>query len=227
MASKPTYPIGNHPSFPQLRVYQQPNTRFLFELNNSHMGVWSAGMGAGTADVTTPPASRFFDAGQRIKITPATAAPAPATAPAPTLAPAFAPPQPSSSTSLTDILLATLLAQNGGGGMSRSERNSKYRTHPQYPAKWDQKSEGKGMPRTAPPSPVKHHSVTLEGFCVLYSIQDADHALLNAVGFLPGDQTESTLNDDLRGAGFTIFGWKCVHNANVRFKADLAAGRFD
>lgn len=50
---------------------------------------------------------------------------------------------------------------------------------------------------------------------------------MNAVGFLPGDQTESTLNDDLRGAGFTIFGWKRVHNANVRFKADLAAGRFD
>ncbi|KAJ7893883.1 hypothetical protein B0H14DRAFT_2559511 [Mycena olivaceomarginata] len=38
------YPIGNHTSFPQLRVFTQPRTGFLFDLNNLCMGVWSAGM---------------------------------------------------------------------------------------------------------------------------------------------------------------------------------------
>ncbi|KAJ7728752.1 hypothetical protein B0H16DRAFT_1470341 [Mycena metata] len=218
------YPIGKHPSFPQFRVYKQPNTGFLFELNNSRMGVWSAGMGAGTADVTTPPASRFFDAGQRIKIVPNTPA-TPAIAPALVLAPAPAPapaPTPAPSSSLVDVLLATLLTQNGGGGLAALFPQ----LNPVTPAA-PPPLNAHPHPRTAPPSPVKDHSVTLENFCTLYGIPAAERTRLEDVGFLPGDQTDGALSDDLRGAGFTILGWKRVHNANVRFKADLAAGRFD
>ncbi|KAJ7732881.1 hypothetical protein B0H16DRAFT_1468392 [Mycena metata] len=219
-----TYPIGNHPSFPQLRVFKQPKAGFLFELNNSRMGVWSAGMGAGTADVTTLPDSRFFDAAQRIKIvpvTPATPAPVPALALAPPPAPAVAPPQP--STSLTDVLLATLLTQNGGGGGGVLGALFPHLNLPAPAAPPPLIPQS----RTAPPSPVKQHSVTLEIFCTNYGIDETQYTLLKDVGFLPGDQTDSALSEDLRSAGFTLFGWKRIHNANLRFKTDLAAGRFN
>lgn len=83
------------------------------------------------------------------------------------------------------------------------------------------------QPKSAPPSPVKRHSVSVDRFCQDYDIDDIDCARLKEVGFRPGDVTKSERDNDLQSAGFTLFGWRRIHEANVRFKADLSAGKFD
>jgi hypothetical protein len=74
---------------------------------------------------------------------------------------------------------------------------------------------------------VKRHTVSLAQFAENYNLEDGDAALLMEVGFRPGDPTEATLDEELKKIGFTFFSWKRIHNANVRFKADLAAGKYD
>ncbi|KAJ7110691.1 hypothetical protein C8R44DRAFT_743147 [Mycena epipterygia] len=39
-----TYPIGNYPNFPHLRVYFDPQTKLYYELNATHLGIWSSAM---------------------------------------------------------------------------------------------------------------------------------------------------------------------------------------
>lgn len=163
----------------------------------------------GKTDVKTPPTdSRFFDANQRMKNVPnapPTIQPSTTVMPAPLIA---APPAPVSNMSVSDLLVASLLAQSGG--LSR--------ILPQFP--------GSGT-RTTPPSPVKRHSVTTEQFCELYGIDDVDCVCLKDVGFRAGDSTDAKVDDDLKEAGFTIFSWRRIHHANVRFKSDLAAGVYN
>jgi hypothetical protein len=161
----------------------------------------------GKTDVKTPPTdSRFFDANQRMKHVPNAPPIQPSTmTPTPLIA---APPAPVSNLSVSDLLVASLLAQSGG--LSR--------ILPQFP--------GSGT-RTAPPSPVKRHSVTTEQFCELYDIDDVDCVRLKDVGFRAGDSTDAKVDDDLKEAGFTIFSWRRIHQANLRFKADLAAGAYN
>jgi hypothetical protein len=74
---------------------------------------------------------------------------------------------------------------------------------------------------------LKRHTVSLAQFADDYNLEDGDTALLAEVGFRPGDPTEATLDEELKKVGFTFFSWKRIHAANVRFKADLAAARFD
>ncbi|KAK6969285.1 hypothetical protein R3P38DRAFT_3229228 [Favolaschia claudopus] len=110
-----TYPIGNDPRWPTLRIYQQPLTGFCFDLNKTRLDSQNL------TDHKTAPASRFFDAQQRIKnisSAPATlnntaAAVENAAPPAPaiTAAPPAATPTP--ALSITDIFLASLMS-NGG-----------------------------------------------------------------------------------------------------------------
>lgn len=83
------------------------------------------------------------------------------------------------------------------------------------------------QPRTAPPSPAKRHSVTVEQFCDFYDIDEVDCTRLKDVGFRPGDPTDAQLDEELRKAGFAHFSWKRIHSANMRFRADVAAGQFD
>ncbi|KAJ6605436.1 hypothetical protein DFH09DRAFT_1067701 [Mycena vulgaris] len=218
------YPIGNNPLFPELRVYYDPKTKYYFDLTPTKMGVWASHMLQGKAEVKTAPASRLFDANQRIKNVPgqapgsafpitAFAAPAAPAAPAP-LAPAPA-------LSLLDLLLASLLGQQGGGlGALFPHLNtgaaplSAHRSTPTSPVKHI-------------PSPVKRHNVTAEEFCAQYNIKDTDCTRLKDVEFRPSDHTDSKLDDCLKEAGFTFFGWKRIHQANTQFKADLAGGLFD
>ncbi|KAJ7482056.1 hypothetical protein B0H11DRAFT_2280179 [Mycena galericulata] len=223
------YPIGNNPLFPELRVYYDPKTKYYFDLTPTRMGVWASHMSQGktdekTAPAYTTPASRLFDANQRIKNVPgeapglafpvaAIAAPAPLAVPAP--------PTPAPALSLSDLLLASLLGQQGGGlGALFPHLNTgaaplpARRSAPTSPAK-------------RIPSPVKHHNVTAEEFCMRYNIDDTDCTRLKDVGFRPGNHTDSKLEDFLKDAGFTFFGWKRIHQANTQFKADLAGGLFD
>lgn len=171
----------------------------------------------GQATEVLPPNSRFFDADQRIKnITSITVAAKPVTAPA-LVAPAPAPSAPA-SLSISDLLIASLLSQNGGLANLFQPAASSLVHPPATPAPQN---------RTAPPSPVKRHSVTVEKFCERYDIDDMDCVRLKDVGFRPGDVTETKLDDELKAAGFTLFSWKRIHFANQLFKADLAAGLFD
>lgn len=64
-------------------------------------------------------------------------------------------------------------------------------------------------------------------FCDKYDIDEVAGERLKSVGFRPGDPTDAKLDPDLKEAGFDIFTWKRIHAANLRFKADLAAGVFD
>ncbi|KAJ7270383.1 hypothetical protein C8J57DRAFT_1508422 [Mycena rebaudengoi] len=80
---------------------------------------------------------------------------------------------------------------------------------------------------SAPPLPIKRHKIQTEQFCEMYNIDDVTCARLKSVGFRPGDPTEPKADDDLKEAGFDLFTWKRVHAANLRFKAELAAGTFD
>ncbi|KAJ7901503.1 hypothetical protein B0H13DRAFT_2335993 [Mycena leptocephala] len=174
------YPIGSYPNFPDRRVYL---TRRL------------------------PPASRFFDVNQRIKIIPAVAAPAPAPAVvAPPALPALPLPA-SSSLSLSDLLLASLL---GGGGIAAllPGLNIPGLPAPQLPAPAPAPAPASNpVPhlRSTPPSPVKRHTVPLDRFCEIYALDTADAALLKSVGFRPGDHTGPTLDEQLAKFGFTYF----------------------
>jgi hypothetical protein len=217
------YPIGNVPQFPDKRVFHDSKTGFYFDLNASRLGVWAAAMvhfsflipqdlsliclykAQGKTDVTTPPInSRFFDANQHIKIVPTTTPIQPMT-PTPSI---VTPQLPlASNLSISDLLVASLLSQSGG--LSK--------IFPQL------HSNSNGT-RTAPPSPIKRHSITTEQFCEMYDIDDIDCARLKDVGFRAGDPTDAKADNDLKEAGFTIFSWRRVHRANLRFKADLAAG---
>jgi hypothetical protein len=247
------YPIGNHVQFSDKRVYRDTKTGFYFELNASHLGVWSAAMvclsihchilndyylthakAQKRTDEKTPPMdSRFFDAGQRLKNIACAPLPPPAPQPIP-VAPSALPAAAAAATALTaglsvsDILIASLLSQSGGlGGL-----------FPNLPTASAPSLQGPSTcpgspplshsaPRTPPLSPIRRHSITIEKFCGLYNIDDVDCEQLKDVGFQPGDGTEPKADEDLKEAGFTIFGWKRVHQANLRFKADLPAGVFD
>jgi len=130
--------------------------------------------------------------------------------------------------SISDIFIASLLFQLGGLcglllNLSTVLQGSSARltSHPSSP------TLSNGRPCTAPSSPIRQHSITIEKFYELYNIDDVDCERLKDVGFRPGDGTEPRADDDLKEVGFTISGWKCIHQANLRFKADLSAGVFD
>ncbi|KAJ7744873.1 hypothetical protein B0H16DRAFT_1857035 [Mycena metata] len=44
--------------------------------------------------------------------------------------------------------------------------------------------------------------------------------------FRPGDTTEPKPDDEVKQVGFALFSWRRIHEANVRFKAELAGGKF-
>jgi hypothetical protein len=69
--------------------------------------------------------------------------------------------------------------------------------------------------------------VTVDQFCDIYGLEDDDAVLLKEVRFRPGDQTTPTVDEELKSMGFTVFSWRRIHNANMKFKADLAAGMHD
>jgi hypothetical protein len=173
-------------------------------------------------DVKMPPMdSRFFDANQHLKNVagvPSTSLPVvPSTLPNPPVATA-------AGLSISDLFIAGLLSQSGGLST----------LFPNLPTALQGPSARPGSPhllqsgrRTAPPSPIRRHSITTEKFCEIYNIDDVDCQRLKDVGFWPGDGTEPRADEDLKEMGFTIFSWKHIHQANLRFKADLAAGVFD
>ncbi|KAJ7937638.1 hypothetical protein B0H13DRAFT_1852273 [Mycena leptocephala] len=224
-----TYPIDNYPAIdPNKRIFHDPKTDFYFDLNSSRMGVWCNAMASAKED---PWESRFFDANQRIKNTAnnvhATASVALTSVAGTSLTAPVPAPAPASTPSLSDVLIASLLAQGGGLAALFPQLNPTAALAPPPPPATVFPVPDPVQPRTAPPSPVKRHSVSVERFCDDYDIDAVDCTRLSAVGFRPGDPTEPKPDEDLRDAGFSIFGWKRIHNGNLRFKVDLAAGRFD
>ncbi|KAJ7926487.1 hypothetical protein B0H13DRAFT_1862320 [Mycena leptocephala] len=116
------------------------------------------------------PVSKFFDANQRIKTIPTL----PVGASAPTIpAPAVpsAPTVAGPALSFSDLLVASMFSQS---------------------------SAPLRQPRSAPPSPVKRHTVSVDQFAEKYNLEDGDVALLKEVGFRPGDPTEATLDEELK-----------------------------
>lgn len=170
--------------------------------------------------------SRFFDADQRVKNVPAPPnAPVPITpsaAPTPAVS-TFTPATVAApSLLLSDLLLANLFSQSGGLGTLFSGLNQ-----PSHTALAPVPIPAPSGPCTAPPSPVKRHSVTTDQFWDVYNIDEVDCTRLKDLGFRPRDTTDSKVDNDLKEAGFTVFSWKRIHEANTRFKADLAAGLYD
>lgn len=179
-------------------------------------------------DVKTPPMdSRFFDANQRLKNFPGVP-PTPVSA-VPPVAPALPSPAVAATAglSVSELLIASLLSQSGGLGGLFPNLPIASQVPFQPSACPGSPPLSRSAPRTPPSSPIRRHSITTEKFCEIYNIDDVDCERLKDVGFRPGDGTEPKADDDLKEAGFTIFGWKRVHQANIRFKADLAAGVFD
>ncbi|KAJ7615706.1 hypothetical protein DFH06DRAFT_1145747 [Mycena polygramma] len=224
-----TYPIGNHPHIdPEKRIYHDKDTGYYFDLNISRLGVWASAMAQKQTDEKTPPLdSRFFDARQRITKTRVNAAaPGPALAPPPPLA-APAVPAAAAPASFADLFFATILSQGGGMGALFPHLAPSAPAPPLPPHVLP--ALDPPQPRTAPPSPIKRHAVTVERFAEIYNIDAVDCTRLQGVGFRPGDPTELSLRPDadLLEAGFTLFGWKRIHNANLLFKSQLAAGTFD
>ncbi|KAJ7880812.1 hypothetical protein B0H14DRAFT_3764552 [Mycena olivaceomarginata] len=219
------YPIGQYPQFADKRVYFDSKTGFYFELNSSRCLGSSVGSG-GAVDVneTKPPNSNFFDANQRIKNIPAIPAPVPAPVPTPVPAPAATPAgsiPALGGASFSEILLATLLSSGGLGALLNpgALHGPTARSTPL--------SNPPANPRSTPPSPIKRHKVTVDQFCDIYGLEDDDAVLLKEVRFRPGDQTTPTVDEELKSMGFTVFSWRRIHNANMKFKADLAAGMHD
>jgi hypothetical protein len=169
--------------------------------------------------------SRFFDANQCIKngfggsSTSVSAVPSTLSNP---------PVAATAGLSISDIFVASLLSQSGGLGGLLPNLSAVLQGSSARPAsRPSSPTLSNGRPCTAPSSPIRQHSITIEKFCEIYKVDDVDCERLKDVGFRPGDGTEPRADDDLKEAGFTIFGWKRVHQANLRFKADLSAGVFD
>ncbi|KAK7025849.1 hypothetical protein R3P38DRAFT_3193461 [Favolaschia claudopus] len=175
-------------------------------------------MAQNLTDTDHPPASRFFDADQRIKQAGSGSHPP---ADTPTAAPALAPPVPYSTGSLTDVLLAALLADGTLGSLLGFNNNNGSATSVSTPASAPPPPPNPSGP---PPSPVKRHSVSLDAFCDMYDIDASTRALLAEVGFLPGDPTELQPDEDLKQVGFSIYGWRRVHMVNLCFMTALADG---
>ncbi|KAJ7800230.1 hypothetical protein B0H14DRAFT_3885700 [Mycena olivaceomarginata] len=215
------YPIGQYPQFADKRVYFDSKTGFYFELNSTRLGVWAAALARGAVDVdeTKPPNSNFFDANQRIKNIPAIATPIPAPAPAPTATPAGSIPA-LGGASFSEILLATLLSSRGLGALLNLGALHGLTAH-------STPLSNPANPCSAPPSRVKHHKVMVDQFCDIYSLEDDDTVHPKEVRFRPGDQTTPTVDEELKSMGFTVFCWRWIYNANMKFKADLAAGMHD
>ncbi|KAJ7614234.1 hypothetical protein DFH06DRAFT_1344194 [Mycena polygramma] len=221
------YPIGNYPEFPDLRVYQDPRTKFYFELNTTRLGVWASAMAQGQTDEKTPPASKFFDANKKLTVKNIPAA-IPVVAPAPAVTAPIAPNP--AGLSLSELLLATLLSQGGGLAALLPQLNpapAVLAPAPAPPTPAPAPPAPVTQPRSVPPSPVKRHAVSVDRFAEIYNLESGDVALCKEVGFRPGDPTEATLHDELKKVGFTFFSWTRVHTANVQFKKDLAAGSYD
>ncbi|KAK6991908.1 hypothetical protein R3P38DRAFT_2571689, partial [Favolaschia claudopus] len=220
-----TYPIGNFPAIdPNKRIWHDTDRGFYFDLNNSRLGVWASAMAQKKTDEKTPPHSQFFDASNRMKKVGANNVPAippPAAIAPPIPPPVAAVPPPAMTPSLSDVLLTALLTSNPGSlGNLFPHLNSAPPPQPVPPPPV-------APPRSVPSSPLKRHTVTVEIFCDTYNIDGEDCTRLKEVGFRPGDSTGPNLDDDLKGVGFTFFGWKRIHSANSRFKSDLSAGFFD
>jgi hypothetical protein len=148
-------------------------------------------------------------------------APVLTTASAPAAVPVAVPTAPAPS--LTELLMVSILAQNGGGLGALFPQLNVSVPAPAVPASAPPLPDA-SQPRT---SPVKRRTVSVEVFCDRYNIDPVDCTRLTEVGFRPGDPTEPKPDEDLKEAGFTIFGWKRIHNTNLLFKSDLAAGTFD
>ncbi|KAK7056123.1 hypothetical protein R3P38DRAFT_3566729 [Favolaschia claudopus] len=151
-------------------------------------------------DEKTPPHSQFFDASNPI--------PPPAAIAPPIPPPVAAVPPPAMTPSLSDVLLTALLTSN-----------------PRFT--WQPLSSSQFRASSPTRASTASCATTFfEIFCDTYNIDGEDCTRLKEVGFRPGDSTGPNLDDDLKGVGFTFFGWKRIHSANSRFKSDLSAGLF-
>ncbi|KAJ7906108.1 hypothetical protein B0H13DRAFT_2274196, partial [Mycena leptocephala] len=159
------YPIGKYPNFPDRRVYFDTQTGFYFELNATRLGIWSSAIAQGRADENKPPVSQFFDEKQRIKAIP----PAPAAAATPAVPTPGAihgiPAVAGASLSFSDLLLASIISQNNGGGIAALLPGLNFGL-PTAPPSIPPPNAIPHL-RSAPPSPVKRHTITTERFCEL------------------------------------------------------------
>ncbi|KAJ7939484.1 hypothetical protein B0H13DRAFT_2300762 [Mycena leptocephala] len=187
-----TYPIGNYPAIdPNKRIYHDPKTNFYFDLNSSRTGVWSSATAQNKTDEMKPPLeSRFFDAKQRMEI--GNTPPADFALPGPAITavagPAVTAPPPAAPLSLSNLLMASILSQSGAGVLTAllPQLNPARAPAPLAPTPANDPAQH----RTAPPSPVKWHTVTVERFCEFYDIDAIDCTRLQEVGFRPGDPTQ-------------------------------------
>ena len=78
-------------------------------------------------------------------------------------------------------------------------------------------------PTTAPTSPIKDHSITLDVFCEQYSISDEEHGRLAKLKYRPGDKNVKKLeridwHDD---TGFATLEWSRFLDIHDKFVASL------
>ncbi|KAJ7920944.1 hypothetical protein B0H13DRAFT_2318853 [Mycena leptocephala] len=138
---------------------------FYFDLTSLRIGVWSAAIAQNLTNEKTPPAYRLFDAQQRIKTVPPALPPAAVAPVALALAPAPLPAAPPAPVlSLSKILLASLLSNGGGfpGLMNPLLNGGSIGPTAAAPC----------AIRSAPPSPVKRHTVTVDRFREFYRIDE-------------------------------------------------------
>jgi hypothetical protein len=75
---------------------------------------------------------------------------------------------------------------------------------------------------SAPPSPAKHHPVSIDEFCTFYSISQAGCKHLGKLDYQPGDAINKLERIDWNGeAGFAKLGWEHMLGTHCHFLKDV------
>ncbi|THU93489.1 hypothetical protein K435DRAFT_779831 [Dendrothele bispora CBS 962.96] len=238
------YPEGNHPLFPQKRVYKDPDSGYCWELTPLRISSWCTHLEKGTATLSKPPAAAHFDYSQRIKTFPCPSAdnsPSVAVHPPPP-APALPPPSGilGSSMQLTDLLALGLVSQLIGNGMGGSNLASNHlassfpalttaSAHPPSVSAVPKADLSVSSPLSPSPNNILNVEVPLDRFCHHYRLSSETQASLAKLGYTPGDTnlrrtSESHWRDF---AGIPPLVWERVLNAHRRFLDDAGKGVWD
>ncbi|KAJ7438218.1 hypothetical protein B0H11DRAFT_2358896 [Mycena galericulata] len=190
------YPIDNNPLFPGKRIYH--NETGYFDLTDIKLRVWAIAKAKGTATIDKPPASNHFFKNQTIRPAHPSGLPAPAPTPAPATAPAAA-----SSNDLLQLLLGNPNVLHQAAQLFNPNQHLFPGAYPYMP------------PFSAPPHPFGAHppappqapqvaeplsiklprGIVLEEYFERYNVNMEDRRVLTELGYIPGDDGITDLDD--------------------------------
>jgi len=252
---KTKYPIGNHPLFPEQRVYKDVATGWFYDLTEARLNIWASHIvchwllypflsllmrrlqARDAATLDTLPQSNHFNHNTCIRpkkstqldtvISTAPPLASDTTALAPTIsAPlAAAVPAPTTST-LLELMMLQMLQQQQQNLMTAQTVPVPIPTIPAA-------SAVAAVPlsdASASLNAVFHAipAVPLAEFCARYRIDEKDKVRLEKLEFQPGDDIDLLSSDEWKeNAGFAQLSWTRIKGKNQQFLRDVQMGKWN